>query len=94
MLTRSKNRTPNREDLVKKPEVNIAPAERVARVTVGVAAAAGGIGLLLAGGGWPIILLEILLVLIGLDLAVTGALGYCLLYKRLGYIPPSLRRSP
>ena len=35
--------------------------------------------------------LEALLVAAGLDLAVTGALGHCPLYARLGYLPKSLR---
>jgi len=30
--------------------------------------------------------------LAGLDLIVTGVLGHCPLYTRLGYVPPSLRR--
>ncbi len=29
----------------------------------------------------------------GLDLAVTGALGHCPLYVKLGYLPKSLRRT-
>jgi hypothetical protein len=36
--------------------------------------------------------LEVLLVLAGADLIVTGALGHCPLYKKLGHVPPSLRR--
>jgi hypothetical protein len=36
--------------------------------------------------------LEIVLVLAGLDLVVTGALGHCPLYQKLGYVPQSLRR--
>ncbi|AWZ23006.1 YgaP-like transmembrane domain [Rhodococcus pyridinivorans] len=35
--------------------------------------------------------LEVLLILAGLDLAVTGALGHCPLYAALGYQPKSLR---
>ena len=34
----------------------------------------------------------VLLVLAGLDLVVTGALGHCPLYAELGRLPPSLRR--
>lgn len=30
--------------------------------------------------------------LAGADLAVTGALGHCPLYQKIGFVPPSLRR--
>jgi hypothetical protein len=73
--------------------VNITPWERVARVVVGLTGAVGGLLLLL---GAPTALsgtLEVLLVLAGVDLAVTGALGHCPLYRKLGYVPASLRRS-
>lgn len=78
---------------MKMPEINITPAERVGRVAIGAVAVGGGVWLLLGGGSWAIVFLETLLVLTGLDLMVTGALGHCPLYKRLGHIPPSLRRS-
>jgi len=49
---------------------------------------------LLAGAASALaIVLEVLLVLAGLDLAVTGALGHCPLYYRLGYVPNSLRSA-
>jgi hypothetical protein len=35
--------------------------------------------------------LEALLVAAGLDLAVTGVLGHCPPYRKLGYLPRSLR---
>lgn len=76
----------------RRPTVNITPAERVGRVGVGAAGAIAGI-ILLAGASTPLaIVLEVLLVLAGLDLVVTGALGHCPLYKRLGHVPASLRR--
>ena len=34
------------------------------------------------------------LVLAGVDLIVTGALGHCPPYHKLGYTPPSLRSAP
>jgi hypothetical protein len=34
---------------------------------------------------------EVLLVAAGLDLVVTGALGHCPLYRKLGHVPTSLR---
>lgn len=74
-------------------KVNINPAERVGRIVLGLIGAVGGI-LLLAGS--PTVLtgtLEVLLVLAGLDLVVTGASGHCPLYQKLGFMPSSLRRS-
>jgi hypothetical protein len=37
------------------------------------------------------VVLELLLIAAELDLAVTGALGHCPLYAKLGYLPKSLR---
>lgn len=72
--------------------VNITPIERWGRVLIGIAAIAAG-GLLLAIAGSVLaVVLEVLLVLAGLDLLVTGALGHCPLYQKLGYVPRSLRR--
>ena len=71
--------------------VNITPFERAGRVLVGAIGALGGALLLASGGGTLAIVLEGLLVIAGLDLVVTGALGHCPLYRKLGYVPPSLR---
>jgi len=72
--------------------INIAPAERAARVVMGTAAAVVGVLLLVtADAGWLATTGAALLALAGLDLVITGALGYCPLYARLGYIPPRLR---
>lgn len=70
--------------------VNITPRERAGRVVVGAIGALGGGLLLASGGGALAIVLESLLVLAGLDLVVTGALGHCPLYRKLGHVPPSL----
>ena len=73
--------------------VNITAAERVGRILLGFIGAVGGIGLL---AGSPTVLtgtLEVLLVLAGLDLIVTGATGHCPLYQKLGHLPRSLRRT-
>lgn len=71
--------------------VNITPAERVVRILLGLLGAVGG-AFLLAGGGSPaIVVLEVLLILTGLDLVVTGATGHCPLYKKLGHLPVSLQ---
>ena len=72
-------------------KVNITPAERAGRVVIGVAAVIAGAVLLAAAGSALALLLEALLIAAGLDLAVTGALGHCPLYRRLGYLPKSLR---
>ncbi|MGW4018321.1 MULTISPECIES: DUF2892 domain-containing protein [Rhodococcus] len=71
--------------------LNITPAERIGRIVVGVAAIAAGIALLFQSPGLGVAVLEVLLILAGLDLAVTGALGHCPLYAALGYQPKSLK---
>ena len=77
---------------LRRPAVNITAVERLGRVAIGLLAMVAG-ALLLGGAGSALtVALEILLVLAGVDLAVTGALGHCPLYRRLGYVPPSLRR--
>ena len=73
--------------------VNITPAERIGRVVVGLAAIVVGFFLLLTAGSVLAVVLEVLLVLAGLDLVVTSALGHCPLYQKLGYTPASLRRQ-
>ena len=78
---------------MKRPTINITPAERLGRVFVGLVAAIGGLVLLASAGSLLLVVLEVLLVLAGLDLVATGALGHCPLYRKLGYIPPSLRRQ-
>ena len=78
---------------MRRPSINITPAERLGRIVVGIAGTVAGLLLLGSAGGTTAVALEVLLVLAGLDLAVTGALGHCPLYRRLGYVPRSLRRS-
>ncbi len=79
---------------MRRPSINITPAERLGRIAIGIAGTVAGLLLLASTGGTVAVALEVLLVLAGLDLAVTGALGHCPLYRRLGYVPRSLRRSP
>ena len=74
-------------------EVNITPAERLGRIAVGLAGTVAGLWLLFATGGTLAVVLEVLLVLAGLDLVVTGLVGHCPLYKRLGYVPRALRST-
>lgn len=57
----------------------------------GLAAVVAGGMLLTAAGSALAVVLEVLLVLAGLDMLVTGATGHCPLYQRLGHIPRSLR---
>ncbi|WP_183098405.1 YgaP family membrane protein [Nocardioides pelophilus] len=71
--------------------INITPAERVARVAIGSLAAIAGVFLLGSAASTLVVVLELLLVLAGLDLVVTGALGHCPLYGRLGHVPASLK---
>jgi hypothetical protein len=72
--------------------VNITPTERIARIVVGVAAMVAAIALLTSAASILAGILEVLLLAAGADLAVTGALGHCPLYQKLGYVPASLRR--
>jgi len=71
--------------------VNIAPGERLGRMLVGLAAIVGGALLLAVVGSVLAVVLEVLLILAGVDLLVTGAFGHCPLYQKLGFVPPSLR---
>lgn len=71
--------------------VNITPGERLGRVGLGLAAIVAGVVLLAGAGSVLAVVLEVLLVLAGLDLLGTGALGHCPLHQRLGHVPRSLR---
>lgn len=77
---------------MRRPSVNITPLERAGRILLGLVGVVAGFILLGSAGGALAVTLEVLLVLAGIDLAVTGALGHCPLYKKLGHVPPSLRR--
>lgn len=74
-------------------KVNISPAERAGRMLAGIAAAVAGIVLLTVATSIGAVVLETLLVIAGLDLLVTGAIGHCPLYQKLGHVPRSLRRA-
>lgn len=71
--------------------VNISQSERVGRVVVGLAAIIAGVTLLASAGTALAVVLELLFVAAGLDMLVTGAIGHCPLYQRLGHVPKSLR---
>ena len=77
---------------MKRPVVNITPLERAGRVLIGSVGAIGGLLLLASAGSLGVAVLEVLLVIAGLDLVVTGALGHCPLYAKLGHMPRTLRR--
>ena len=72
-------------------KVNITPAERIARIVVGGAGALAGAVLLASATGVLAVVLELLLVVAGLDLVITGALGHCPLYAKIGHVPASLK---
>lgn len=74
--------------------VNITPAERIGRCLVGLAASVAAVVLLTSAGSVVAVTLELLLLGSGLDLLITGALGHCPLYQKLGFVPATLRRAP
>jgi hypothetical protein len=76
---------------MKRPEINITPAERAGRIVLGGAAAIVGVVLLGSTGGALAVVLLALGVLAGLDLVITGALGHCTLYHKLGHVPRATR---
>jgi hypothetical protein len=78
---------------MRRPPINISPSERVGRIAVGAAGAIAGTLLLVSAGGAVAVVLEVALLLAGLDLVVTGALGFCPLYHRLGRAPRALGRQ-
>ena len=67
--------------------------ERGGRIAIGLAAVIVAAVLLASAGSALAVVLEVLLIVAGLDLVITGALGHCPLYQRLGHIPASLRGS-
>ena len=78
---------------LRRPSINITPAERVGRIALGVGAIVAAAVLLASAGSVLAVVLEVLLLAAGLDLAVTGGLGHCPLYAKLGHVPASLRRT-
>jgi hypothetical protein len=72
-------------------DVNITPFERFGRVAIGIAGIVGGLILFASLHSFLVGILEVLLILAGIDMVVTGATGHCPLYKRLGHVPSSLR---
>jgi len=60
---------------------------------LGAVGIVGGVILLGSAAAALALALDVLLILAGLDLVATGALGHCPLYKKLGHVPSSLSRS-
>ena len=75
-----------------RPSVNITGTERAGRIVIGLAAVVAATVLLTSAGSVLAVVLEVLLLVAGLDMVVTGALGHCPLYATLGHVPASLRR--
>jgi hypothetical protein len=86
------NSVNRRRLVVKRPVINISHSERGGRILIGLLGVIGGVVLLGSASGAGLVVLEVLLVVAGLDMIVTGALGHCPLYKKLGHVPSSLRR--
>lgn len=78
---------------MKRPIVNITSLERVGRIALGILGAVAGILLLRVADGATAVILELLLVAAGLDLLITGAIGHCPLYAKLGHVPSSMKRQ-
>ena len=76
----------------KRLTVNIGRQERVARIVLGLVGVIVGIVVLTGAPGAVVAVLAVMGVA-GLDLVVTGVLGHCPLYARLGHVPASVRRS-
>ena len=77
----------------KRLTVNISPPERAARIGLGLVGVIAAVALLIGSSELVTVVLAVLLGAAGLDLMVTGALGHCPLYAKLGHVPASLRRS-
>ena len=73
--------------------VNITPVERVGRIAIGLGAIIAGAVFLASSLSAIAVILALLLIAAGLDLVITGALGHCPLYAKLGHVPRSLRSS-
>lgn len=72
--------------------VNITPIERAGRMLLDAAGVVAAIVMLASASTALAAVIEVLLLLAGADLVVTGAVGHCPMYQRLGYTPNSLRR--
>ena len=71
--------------------VNISSGERAGRILVGIVGIIAGVALLAGSPAAFAAVLEVLLIAAGADLLITGAIGHCPLYQKLGHVPRSLR---
>ena len=78
---------------MKRRTANITPVERVIRVVIGIGLVLAALWVISSGVTVLSVVGTLLLAGAGLDLGITGAMGYCPLYARLGYVPRSLRRG-
>ncbi|MFY9265651.1 MAG: DUF2892 domain-containing protein [Solirubrobacterales bacterium] len=78
---------------MQRPIVNITPIERIGRSAIGLAATIAGTVLLASASGVLEVVLTAALALAGVDLLLTGAIGHCPLYRKLGFVPRSLKGS-
>lgn len=69
------------------------PDRRAARTLVGAVGVILGAFLLGSASSATAVVLELLLVAAGLDLVVTGALGHCPLYAKLGHVAASMKEK-
>ena len=77
---------------MKRRTVNITPLERTIRILVGTGLVLAALAVVSGGITVISVVGALLLAGAGLDLLITGLTGFCPLYARLGYVPPSLRR--
>lgn len=78
---------------MRRPSINITRLERSGRIGLGVVGIVAGFMLLRVADSTTAFVLELLLVAAGLDLLITGALGHCPLYAKLGREPVSPRKQ-
>lgn len=71
---------------------NIATWERVVRILFGAGLVAAGVVTFGASGSFAYRAFAVAGVLLGLDFAVTGAIGFCPLYYKLGWTTLGPRR--
>ena len=93
MMTHDQPSHATARPLRRRLRVNITPAERTGRILIGAAAAIAAIVLLSSAGSILAVALLVLLGAAGVDLVVTGALGHCPLYQKLGHVPKSVRTA-
>ncbi len=71
--------------------VNVTPPERVGRGYIGFLSAGLGGGFLSDAGSVVVIGAEVMMILAGTYFVLTGMLGRCPIYRRLGHVPASLK---